>query len=135
MKIKCYCALSCMAFLVGCSVPNPEAARQDSKPEENVTMVTLVGFLPTQEDQHPLIVGSVIPDGVQGHLDLFEDGKKTKQIIVVYPSNMKRPDKTNSLIAIKGKLHSFTLGKPSQGLHKRTYENEAIEISEWKYKE
>ena len=135
MKIKCYLALSFVAVLFGCSVSTPEAARPDTEQEENVTMVTRVGYLPTQEDQHPLIVGSVIPEGVQGYLDLFEDGKRTSQIIVVYPANMKRPEETKRLIEIKGKLHSFTLGKPSQGLHKRTYENEAIEVSEWKHKD
>jgi hypothetical protein len=135
MNIKCYCALSFVALLVGCSVSAPEVARPDTEQEANVTMVTRVGFLPTQEDQHPLIVGSVIPEGVQGYLDLFEDGKKTSQIIVVYPPNMKRPEETNRLIEIKGRLRSFTLGKPAHVLHKITYENEAIEISEWKYKE
>ena len=135
MKIKCYCALSILALLVGCSVSTSETVKPETEQDGNVTMVTLVGFLPAQEDQHPLIVGSVIPEGSQGYLDIFEDGKKTKQIIVVYPANMKRPDETKRLIEIKGKLHSFTPGKPSQGLYKRSYENEVIEIFEWKYTE
>jgi hypothetical protein len=102
---------------------------------ENLNLVTRVGFLPTQEDQHPLIVGSVFREGQQGYLDLFEGGKRTKQIIVVYPVKMKMPEEKNHQIEIKGKLHSFNFGKPSQGLHKMTYENEAIEVLEWRYKE
>lgn len=123
-----------LVLLIGSRASTPEAVRPDME-QDNVTMVTRSGYLPSEEDQHPLIVGSVIPQGVQGYLDLFEDGKRRGQIIVVYPTNMKRPEETKRLIEIKGKLHSFTLGKPSQGLHKRTYENEAIEVSEWKYKE
>jgi hypothetical protein len=134
MMLRNYIILSLLAALTGCSsfssttdVPKPK--------QTDETTITRTGFLPSDIHQHPLIVGTVISEGHQGYLDLFEDGKKTKQVIVVYPTHMKRPEEMNRLIEIKGKLHSFRLGKPSQGLHKRTYENEAIEIHEWKYRD
>ena len=135
MTLRNYIILSLLAVLTGCSSSSSTTNVPKPKQTDETTTITRTGFLPSDIHQHPLIVGTVISEGHQGYLDIFEDGKKTKQIIVVYPPQMKRPEEMNLLIEIKGELHSFSLGKPSQRLHKRTYENEAIEIHEWKYRD
>lgn len=100
-----------------------------------MALVTRVGFLPGQEAQYPLIVGSVIDEGYQGYLQLVEGGRRAKQIIVVYPTNMERPKDKDRLIEIRGKLHTFKISKPSNTLHKRTHDSEAIEVQSWKYRD
>ena len=133
MKLRYFSILSLLAALSGCYSPTTRI--ESTTPEHtDAAVITRIGVLPTVIHQHPLIVGSVISEGYQGYLDLIEDGKSTRQIIVVYPNSMKRPAAKNRLIEVKGVLHSFTPEQPLHGLHKRTYDNEAIEVYEWKYK-
>jgi hypothetical protein len=103
------------------------------KHEENVRLVKRVGLLPEIEAQHPLVVGKTVKEGFQGYLDLIENGKRTKQIIVVYPINMKRPKDNDRLIEIRGKLHLFKANNPTNILHKKAFDCEVIEVVEWKY--
>ena len=98
-------------------------------------LIRVVGSLPKMENQHPLVVGKTVKEGFQGSLDLVEDGKRTRQIIVVYPNNMRRPEDEGRLIEIKGKLHLFRAGKPPGDLHKKAFDCEVIEVLEWEYRE
>ena len=134
MTLRYFSILSLLVALSGC-YSSRSGIDSPTLEHTGAAVITLIGVLPTDIHQHPLIVGTVIPDGYQGYLDLIEDGKSTRQIIVVYPISMKRPAAKNRLIEVKGVLHSFTLEKPLDDLHKRSHDNEAIEVYEWKYKE
>lgn len=72
MRIECYFILAFLAMLFGCNTSTSEFSMAKPIQEEDATVVKRVGLLPTQENQHPLIVGSVIQEGYQGYLDLFE---------------------------------------------------------------
>ena len=135
MKARCLLTVLALTVLIGCSksAPNTSAVEPDNERKGKLTKV--VGLLPRSVDQHPLVVGKTVKEGHQGYLDLIENGKRTKQVIVVYPTDMKRPEDKDRLIEIEGKLHLFKASNPANTMHKKTFDCEVIEVLEWKYGE
>jgi hypothetical protein len=115
-----------IVLLAGCNTPTKV---------EDTPLVERVGFLPKMENQHPLVVKSTVGEGHQAYLDLVENGVRTEQVIVVYPTNMEQPQDHDRLIEIKGKLHLFMASKPETTPYKRAFDCEVIEVLEWKYRD
>ncbi|MEI6808725.1 MAG: hypothetical protein WCN95_08380 [bacterium] len=134
MKTRYFLTLLFLTVLVGCSISAPNTEKPKSKHEDDARLIKTVGLLPKIENQHPLVVGKTVKEGFQGYLDLVEDGKRTKQVIVVYPTNMKRPEDKDRLIEIRGQLHLFKASNPTNVLHKKAFDCEVIEVLEWEYR-
>lgn len=99
--------------------------------DTNAPVVIRVGMLPQSEWQHPLVPG--FAPGIQGFLDVIEGGNPPRQIILMYPRDMKPPTKTNTLVEVKGHLHMFQTEKPSNLEKKGIYKNEVIAVTSWRY--
>jgi hypothetical protein len=135
MKARCLLAVLALTVLIGCSASVPDTSAVEPEDGRTVKLTKVVGLLPRSVDQHPLVVGKTVKEGHQGYLDLVDNGKRTKQVIVVYPTEMKRPEDEDRLIEIEGRLHLFKASNPANTMHKRTFDCEVIEVLEWKYSE
>jgi len=96
-------------------------------------LVAKVGMLPQSEGQQPAVVASDVgvPDGKQASLELIQSGKRTHQIIVIYPKNMAMPTESNRLIEVHGVLRQFETTKGNGPNNRFPYE--VLSVRSWKY--
>jgi hypothetical protein len=96
-------------------------------------LVRRIGMLPQSAGQQPAVVGSDIglPDGKQASLELIQNGKRTQQIVVIYPKNMAMPTETNKLVEVQGVLHE--LGTTKGNGPNKAFQYEVLAVESWKY--
>ena len=95
-------------------------------PEKAITTVTLRGYLPSFEMQHPIIYDN------QLYFDEYnEKGNMVSQNIVVYDDGLTPPSDRGRPIELKGTPEKVSLGgKPGT---KGSYSNTILKVRSWKY--
>jgi hypothetical protein len=101
--------------------------------ENEANLVRKTGMLPQSEAQQQAVVGADVgvPGGKQASLELIQDGRRTQQIVVIYPKDMAVPTETNRLIEVQGVIHKFETTKGNAPNNKIQYE--ALTVTSWKY--
>ncbi len=95
-------------------------------PENGEKLMTIRGYLPSFQMQHPLIYDN------QTYFDRYNSkGEMVSQKIVVYDDGLRPPSDRNRPIEIKGIPEKVSLGgRPGT---KGSYSNTIIKVSSWKY--
>lgn len=95
--------------------------------------VTRIGTLPLSEGQHPGVTADDfgVPGGRQLSFQPVEAGKRTQQIILLFPRSLDAPTATNRLIEVKGRLHNLETTKGFAPNNRFPYT--VLCVDQWKY--
>ena len=113
-------------LFIGGDFNNTPFMALERAPEEEKGKMTLRGYLPTFEMQHPLIYDN------QTYFDRYDkDGNMVGQNIVVYENGLTPPSDKSRPIELRGKPEKVSLGgRPGT---RGSYSNTILKVKSWEY--